>query len=122
MLWMVTNASLPSIPEKVVYATQTDVAPTIADIINLNPHSKWQGISLLRQNKVKSCHQVNDLESVRALMYMTPQGFYKYMVGDSIPSQVYELFSDINETKNVYNTIPSELLQTLKAEYQICFS
>ena len=85
------------------YATQLDVAPTIADRLGLPIPERWEGVSLLHESPPRrTVHQTKLSKPCFAVLDYAPTQMYKYMRCDADGrEQLYDLTKDPNERQDL---------------------
>lgn len=106
------------------FATQLDVAPTVADRLGLPLPACWHGNSLLRHDTRRySYHETLREPKCRAILYRENDHVYKYIVwekeGKLCDEELYELTSDTGEERNL---IPAADLEALREVRKIARS
>ena len=96
------------------YATSIDIAPTIVDRLGLPIPDSWEGVSLFSEeyNKQLTYHQQNDHY---ALVHRKGDKRYKFIYDQKTGNQeLYELNSDLYETKNIIDSLDRDFVNTLR--------
>ena len=108
------------------FATQTDIAPTILDIINIVLPKQWEGKSLLStQEKTISIHEQVHSNEEKILIMKKDNKLYKYfyisneknVFDDSAKQNLYELYSDPHETNDIINSVSQDLKNELERNF-----
>jgi glucan phosphoethanolaminetransferase (alkaline phosphatase superfamily) len=99
------------------FATQIDVAPTIADRMGLPIPGCWQGHSLLSTTSTDvSRHQTSLTRPCYALIERSKKQLYKYMsCGDGRREELYDLATDPGERQNLTGTVDPAVLARLRS-------
>jgi membrane-anchored protein YejM (alkaline phosphatase superfamily) len=110
------------------FATQTDIAPTILDALNINSPKQWEGMSLLgNQEKTISIHERAFSDNEKVMIMQKGDNLYKYfyiskekektVFDDSTEKKLYELYSDPYERSNIINYISNDFRNELKRNF-----
>ena len=108
------------------YATQVDIAPTIADRLGLPIPASWAGRSLLApMAKHDSVHQTYFRPPRYAVVHHDTDGFFKYIATPAYgKEELYDLAHDAGERENVAASKPAmtaalrEQLRAFQAAHQ----
>jgi glucan phosphoethanolaminetransferase (alkaline phosphatase superfamily) len=100
------------------FATQVDIAPTVANRLGLSIPPSWQGRSLLDPNiKQYSYHETRrDKVRIYAVIERTESTMYKYIHSGAQPDELYELISDPHESKNLIGSADAGVIMRIKAK------
>lgn len=100
------------------FATQTDVAPTIAARLGLTVPSSWQGRSLLDPNvKQYSFHETKwNKVPLYAVIERGQDLIYKYIHSGAKEDELYELVTDPHEQHNLMSTVDPAVIRRMKAK------
>lgn len=96
------------------YATLVDIAPTIVDRLGLPVPDSWEGVSLFseKSNRQLTFHQQNDQY---AIIHSKEDMRYKLIYDSRTGKQeLYELNSDLYETKDLIDSLDLEYVNTLR--------
>jgi len=110
------------------FATQQDVAPTIADRLGLPVPDCWEGVSLLSDAPhTYTYHTTRRNDVWRAVIWRTKGKRYKYLRwrNEGSPArreELYELVSDPGERRNLLQKADPALLRHLRARMASAFN
>jgi len=110
------------------FATQKDVAPTIADRLGLPVPDCWEGVSLLSDAPhAYTFHTTRRNDVWRAVIWRTQGKLYKYLRWrkESPPARreaLYELVSDPGERRNLLRKVDPALVRHLRAQMAAAFN
>ncbi|WP_171971876.1 sulfatase-like hydrolase/transferase [Mangrovimonas sp. DI 80] len=96
------------------YATLVDIAPTIVDRLGLPIPESWEGISLFSEetNRQLTFHQENN---DYAIIHTQGNKRHKLIYNSKTGKQeLYELNTDLYETKNIIDSLNLEYVNTLR--------
>jgi glucan phosphoethanolaminetransferase (alkaline phosphatase superfamily) len=97
------------------YATQIDIAPTIADRLGLPIPSSWEGHSLLEpQIEPYNLHQTRIQNPCYAVLYRKEDKIYKYMYWTGGDQRLFELTSDPRELRDLKKTADPSFIEQLR--------
>jgi hypothetical protein len=97
------------------YATQIDIAPTIADRLGLPIPSSWEGHSLLKpQIEPYNLHQTRIQNPCYAVLYRKDDKIYKYMYWTGGDQRLFELTSDPGEVRDLKKTADPSFIEQLR--------
>lgn len=108
------------------FATQTDIAPTILDALNISSPKQWEGVSLLNnEEKTISIHERVFAKNERVLIMKKDNKLYKYFYisnnkdafDDFAKQKLYELYSDPYESNNIIDFVSEDLRSELKRNF-----
>jgi hypothetical protein len=110
---MVLYSTKGGLPEKIDFAGQVDIAPTVLDYLGLAPSASFDGQSLLdSENKRYSLHQTNSTTSrCGAVIKRKNDGSFlkviKCLPSRSTQSNIlaFQLAEDPKEQKNIWNSL-----------------
>ena len=97
------------------YATLVDIAPTIVDRLGLPVPESWEGVSLFSEefNRQLTYHQQQSEKF--AIIHTKEDKRYKLIYDSKTGKQeLYELNSDLYETKNIIDSLDLEYVNTLR--------
>ncbi len=97
------------------YATLVDIAPTIVDRLGLPVPDSWEGVSLFSEefNRELTYHQQQSEKF--AIIHSKEDMRYKLIYDSKTGKQeLYELNSDLYETKNIIDSLDLEYVNTLR--------
>jgi glucan phosphoethanolaminetransferase (alkaline phosphatase superfamily) len=99
----------------VPYATQLDIAPTIADLVGIPIPVQWEGRSLLGPVPEISTAQTTSYPPIEAVIWRTADASWKYIF-DSLDNteQLFEIRSDPGEQNNRIANVKPALLEFLR--------
>jgi len=97
------------------FATSLDIAPTIIDRLGLPIPPSWEGNSLFsEENRIFTFHQ---LREHYAVIYTIGNLQLKYVFDSKTKKeQLFELNTDLYETKNIINSIDSQYVNMLRGK------
>jgi len=98
------------------FASQSDVAPTILDRLNLPIPDSWEGRSLLNSNIKEFIYSQTRMNPFRfSLLYRNDGAIYHYIRGP-VKEELYELSSDPIEGSNLILTADTGLIRLMREE------
>lgn len=96
------------------FASQSDVAPTILDRLNLPIPSTWEGKSLLNSSSKVFIYSQTRIAPFRfSLLYRKDKAIYHYIRGH-LNEELYNLTSDPNEKINLISTANRDLINFMR--------
>jgi arylsulfatase A-like enzyme len=100
----------------VPYATQLDIAPTIADLVGIPIPAQWEGNSLLRAVPEISTAQTTVFPPIEAVIWHTADASYKYVFFTRDNTEkLFELRNDPAEQINLIQKAEPALLAFLRS-------
>jgi glucan phosphoethanolaminetransferase (alkaline phosphatase superfamily) len=109
--------------QNLTLARQTDIAPTVLEIIGLPIPQTWEGRSLMsKEMQPWSEHYLPDQPDQIALVYSNGSEALKYLFDNrSKREQVYAIRNDPHETNDVIGSVAPELLEEMRQRAQAAF-